>query len=337
VSDEGWQYDSYTVPANQKFKITISEYPEASTTPDVETYVKAISALSDLSVKLEPRFSYDYSGECVSVKKGKYNATTTTIKPTIPTGAGYQGFGFFNGTLMQFYVTSSATYLMLIDYDTASTISTIDATSVGHGNAIGFFDSYYDESDDYPTAIVSDTTGSPIAYHVRITSSAITVLNTISLPVAQAGYFANVMVDSLNNILYTVGYTEASYSDNTSGQNYMIFAKWDWNDLTINNDTTVTPRFIESFTTPFMQTMQGSAFHNGKMFVVSSASSNSDTLVYVVDPTGQRISNVLKDFPTAVKTTEVEGICFVEDDGDVFAIMKTNSNGHPYYKVEFNS
>lgn len=340
VLDTGWIASDYTVPANTYFGMTIRENPEATGTPDVDTYVSAIKAYGGiLKIATTNKYSYDSSGYAFKVNKTRYNASGTNVIASNPSSVSanayaFQGFGYYNGVILQFYSDDG---LELLDMSDGSIIA--DLTSpTQHGNAVGFLKDFHTAGDEFPMAIVSDATSNGRAYQVRITRSTVTLLKTLTFPVAQAGYYANVMVDALNEILYTVGYTENSYNDNTSGENDMIFAKWDFSQLTDNGDSTYTPQFIDSFTTPFMDTLQGPAYHNGNLFVVSSpALSPSDTNIFVVDPERQKIVSVMNSFPTNIKTIETEGICFAEDDnGDTVALIKTGANGTPYYKLSFN-
>jgi hypothetical protein len=144
------------------------------------------------------------------------------------------------------------------------------------------------------------------------------------------------MVDALNKIIYTIGYTENSYSTD-SGSNRMIFGKWDLSDMTNNGDNTYTPAFVESFTTPFIKTLQGPCYYNGLLYVVSSHYENTDTKIYVIDPARKEIRNVLTDFPSGIKTRESEGIFFAKINGIDYGIVKAGGSEYPYYLLQFNS
>lgn len=332
ISDSGWKTTAVRVSAGQIIGVSITKVPEGTTTPTVSDYVNALTVIPERFTREVNKYPYTVNGDAIETKPTKYFMESTNIQPTsyssLSAGA-FQGLGYNNGVLFQFY---SDDVVELLDFNTGSVIADL-TVGTGHGNTIGFLNSYYSVSDEFPTAIVSDSQSSPVAYHVRITRSSATILKTIKFSAEQAGYYANVMVDALNDILYTVGYTENSYTDNTSGNNKMIFAKWDWSNLTVNGDSSVTPQFIESFTTPFMTTMQGPTFYNGKLYVVSSkaSSSNADTKVYVVDPIGKRICSVLTNFVDNIKNIETENICFTEDG---VALMKNGHPSHPYYKLE---
>ena len=332
ISDSGWKTIAVRVNAGQIIGITITKVPEGATTPVISDYVNALTIVPERFTRDINKYPYTVDGDSIVTKPTKYLMESTNIQPTsyssLSAGA-FQGLGYSNGVLFQFY---SDNVIELIDYNTGNVIADLNVAT-GHGNTIGFLSSYYSPSDEFPTAIVSDSQSSPVAYHTRITRSSATILKTIKFPAEQAGYYANVMVDALNDILYTVGYTENSYTDNTSGNNKMIFAKWDWSNLTVNEDSSVTPQFIESFTTPFMTTTQGPTFYNGKLYVVSSkaSSSNADTKVYVVDPIGKRICAVLTSFVDNIKNIETENICFTEDG---VALMKNGHPSQPYYKLE---
>ena len=332
--DSGWQ-TNYVINAGSIFKITIAKVTEDSQIANVFDFVRKINFRTAVNTNIH--YDNGILGDSFTTNQTRYNTEKTSILPSPPSSlsaSSFQGFGFNNGIIFQFYSNNT---VELRDYTNGALIADLQSPT-GHGNSIGFLTDHYDNADEFPTAIVSDTLSSPKAYHIRITRSAVTLLKTIAFPVNKAGYYANVMVDALNRILYTVGYTENSWSDNTSGTNRMIFAKWDWDNLTENGDNTFTPEFLGSFTTPFIHTMQGPTYRNGKLFVVSSQSSGSDagTMVYIIDPFLEKVTSLMSNFPSAIKNTETEGICFADYNMESFALMKTGSTNEPYYKLIFN-
>jgi hypothetical protein len=120
----------------------------------------------------------------------------------------------------------------------------------------------------------------------------------------------------------------------------MIVSKWDLSKLTDNGDGTYTPAFINSFTLPFIDTSQGQAFLNGKMYVMSSnpyvPSGGRKTKIYVIDVGGQRISNILNDWWLRISDNEGEGVFFVPNVNNNFKydmILDIQTRG--LYRITF--
>ena len=328
--DSGWKLGMLRVPANTPFKITISEFPEASTTPDVAVYCDALFA----GYSIDSVMPAAYSGN--GFEKKRFVIEDTEITATAPANMSvgdaenYQGFAYRGGVIFQFYSDNA---LELIDFSTKEVIADLE-TATGHGNCIDFTEEFYDSGDEFPLAIVSNTLSNPVAYVVRITRSAVTPVKTLVFPVENAGYYANVMVDAVNHVLYTVGYTANTYSDPTG--NSCVFAKWNYDSLTNNGNGTYTPEFMEKFTTPFILTMQGPAFFGGRLFVVSSHWQNTDTKLYIIDPAKKRIESIVDDFQTNIKGYELEGISFFEKEGRYAGLLKTNRANDVYHLMWCN-
>ena len=291
--------------------------------------------IKDINDKIG-NFSYSYDGEKLNIKKGMYEITPTDIRCTAPANMPYdvtaiQGFGYNNGTLFQFYSDNA---IELINYSTGEVIADLQTETL-HGNCIAFLNEYYDENDAYPMAIVADGLTNK-AFKVRLRTNQVSIIQNYVFPVEQVGYYMSTMVDVFNGYLYTVGYTENSYSDNTSGANDMIFCKYDLKKIINNGDGTYTPRFIEKFTLPFMLTLQGPCYYNGRLYVISSHWAATNTVIYVVDPAKKVITNILTDFPNGIKNVETEAIFFAEIDNEMVALVKAQGTS-PYQIVKFNS
>ncbi len=278
---------------------------------------------------IEPS-SYTYDGEFIKTIQGKYNCGITEISSPTTTNIGAQspqGFAISNDYMVQMY-SGTTGKCAVVDISDNSVVGTMDS-NCGHGNSVDFFNAYYDESDILPIALVSDGL-SRKAYVARITASAVTVLKELVFPQEHSGYYVSTMLDKENLIIYTVGYYANSYTSDTN--NHMVISAWDYSDLTDNGDETYTPAFIKSFDLPFMTTLQGPTFYNGRLYIVSSkAPSSADTKIYVIDPYGERITNVLEQFPTAVKNNECEAIYFYNN------IAYIKYGNQPLYYLEFNT
>jgi len=334
--DSGWITTKVAISANQKFKMMIRrETEDTSEIADVDTFVSNVTVVGGILTKFDMPQTYNHyvDGEKLNVQKTRYNINVTTIIPSSLATVGavaYQSVGYNNGVLFQFYKDD---YVELIDYDTGDSIAILSSPTA-HGNSVNFLNDYYADDDEFPIALVSDSTSSPLAYLVRITRSAVTLLDTISFPVEHAGYYANAVIDAINNIVFTVGYAQNTFS--SPSDNYVIVAKWNFAQLNENQDQTKTPVFIESFALPFINTLQGMTFWNGKIYAVSSkvSSTEADTKVYIINPFEKRISNVMTQFRTEIVTHETEGLCFIDDREVIKAIIFTG--GYSYREIEFS-
>lgn len=334
----GWKTTDFTIPANTPFVVQIARVPEnTSEIANVSEFVSALTfdtkaAYEINSLANRTNFDYSYGGEKLIINKGKYNIVDTSVTLPSPSTLGSgnsQGFAIYDGKLVQFY--NNANKVALIDMANSQVIASFDS-NVGHGNTVDFLDSFVDDSDPFPIAIVADGL-SNIAYEIRIQTTGVTVRKTIVFPVENCGYYASTMVDKLNHFLYTVGYSANSYTD--SANNKMIIAKWNYDNLTNNGDDTYTPEFVEKFNVPFINTLQAPTFYNGKLFIMSSKASltEADTKVYVIDPAAKCFTSLLDDFPSKIKNEETEAIYFYDDGEQVCGYINTS----PLKKLVFNS
>lgn len=286
--------------------------------------------------KPEKTYSYAYTGETIDTKAKKY-AVEKTVRFVPSAGAAgsttMQGFAIYGDKIIQCY--SGDSKITITDLLTGSVLATLTG-NVNHGNAIDFFTDKYDADDPFPYALVSDGLTNE-AYKARITLSGVTIVETIKFPVEHCGYYVSTALDKINNIIYTVGYAQNSYTIATN--NKMIIAKWDYNDLTTNQDGSVTPSFIGSFNLQFMTTLQGPTYYNGRMYIISSKASQTEanTIIYVVDPYNERISSVLDEFPDAIKNYECEAVYFYEHVDGVYGYLRSAYGGAPFYRIAFNS
>ena len=337
LSDLGWK-TTFAIPSNTIFKISIARTSEnTSEIADVDTFVsqlyfdtKSASEIRDLQ---PTSASYHYDGNLLDFKKSGYDVLDLFSVPTKPSGAtGSQAFAINNGVLFQLYNDNKVT---LVDFSSGSVIGTLDINS-DHGDSIDFSNEFYDLSDEFPLAyITADTTPAKV-YVVRITRNTTSLIRTLYFgDISKTGYMAGHCLDKYNNVLYMVGYTENSYYLDDSGTNLMIVSKWDLNNCATNQDGTITPMFIDSFTVPFIRTAQGQQYFREKIYIVSSHNLAGgypiDTKVYVIDPFKKTVTNILTDFPPTIKDVETEGIDFVLD-GTEYCMVLGNTK---YYELRF--
>lgn len=340
-SDLGWQ-TSFTVPANKKFKIVIANSVEtyAQVYQGVEwALVQHVKFNTKLGYDVEqlkenPSYSYTNNTPALNTKRQKYNVEQMSVQSTpagdiIPNSSN-QGMTIYNGVIFQLYSNDK---VELIDLDTGASIAILDITS-DHGDTIDFSNEYYEEGDEFPLAyITADTTPAKV-YVNRITREGTTLVKTYVFPADKTGYYAGHSLDPANMVLYQVGYTENSYYQDPNGTNYLIVSVWDLKNVTDNGNDTYTTAFMRSFKLPFYTTLQGQAFFNGLIVVVSSHWENAETKVLFIDPGKEAITTLLDNFPSSVKNVECEGIAFVPDGDKYYSVIKTN-NTH-YYRIDFS-
>ena len=322
--DTGFLTAQATIPANKYFLIGLAKNPDESFSDKSEILEGFVVFAKSTS---EMNYEYDTDGGFFTIKKNKYGVKESSIT-RLPDSKPQQGIGYCNGMLFQSYSDNDVRKIGIIDLASNSIIATLSASGLGHGNNIAFTDIYDEEEDEFPLALVSDTTDPPKIHIVKFTRESVTIKNTITLDHSISGYYANAQYDPLNGIMYTIGYTEDSWRLDEHGTNRMIIAKWSYNSGT--------PIFIDSFTVPFIQTTQGSFFYDGKIFVISSAESSTNTMIYVIDVTAKRVLSILKDFPSRVKTNETEGICLIDNLDEQYILIGTISSYTPYYEIRTN-
>lgn len=303
--------------------------------PNSIEYVRNIDKrTATIEEKINPNYTYNVNGETFNVKKQGYNVEQMTIESTpvadIEGVTACQGMAICNGVIFQLYSNNK---IELIDFETGTSIAILDITS-DHGDTIDFSNEYYADGDEFPLAyITADTTPAKV-YVNRITRTGCTLVKTYTFPADKTGYYAGHTLDPVNKILYQVGYTENNFNTDPNGTNNMIVSKWDLKNVTDNGNDIYTPAFVSSFTIPFIYTVQGQAFFDGKIVCVSSYSGTPPTHIYFIDPANERISTIMSDLPSGLANSEAEGVAFVLERNKYYMVIKTNNTN--FYRVDFS-
>jgi hypothetical protein len=265
------------------------------------------------SVNFDPQDNplYSYRGEKIDLNPHIYYtealfSLNKKSSPVVPTGAP-QGFDIYNDVICQFYGNDC---VILYEYGTGNAINGWNAPTE-HSDTAQFSNEFYDSADEFPLIYTTADTNPARVLVFRIDRvNAPQLIRTYSFPLDKTGYYAGHAMDFDTNICYQVGYTENSYHLNDSGKNDMIVTMWDMNKCTADGDGNLVPTLIKSFTLPFMITVQGQKFFNGKLYLLSSHWADADTIIYGVDCVRERICTVIDEFPDNVKRHESEDICF---------------------------
>lgn len=288
----------------------------------------------------DEEIAYAYSAVgSLRTKKLMYDIKKTSLvfpavaDITAGTVTSFQGMAYCNGVVFQLY---SNDVLVMVDYATGTKIAEMTIDS-GHGDSIDFSNEYYNQQDEFPLAyITTDEDADEAKVNiVRISRSSATLIKTLKFPLDKTGYYAAHALDTLNNVLYEVGYTLESYWSSESGTNKMIVSAWDLSSLTANLDSTYTPAFINSFTIPFFITTQGQCFFDGKIAMVSSHYENTKTEIVFIDVGRKRVDFVIDDLPNALKNYECEGVAFAPSGNKYLMLIKPN--GKDVYSADFNT
>lgn len=345
-NNSGWQTTDYIIPEDGYIRFQFGLTGDYILADNLKlTYRAAISINNNVTDVVEnirkdmfaingTDRAYNYEGEKIDVNKYGYDIEElwNFSNPTTQGTYVKEASAYNNGVVFKCYHTD---LMQLYDFSDGSKIAEFPITC-GHGNSIDFSNEYYNSSDEFPLAYISSDQTPAEVYVNRITLSGATLIRTLTFPAARTGYYANHCLDNVNNVLYMMGYKNEDYQTPADG-NHMIVTKWDLSNLTDNGDGSFTPEYIDEFTLPFIDTTQGRAFLNGKMFVMSSnpyvPSDGRYTKVYVIDVGGQRISNILSGWWYRIRDNEGEGLFFVPNGDKYDLILDIQIKG--LYRITF--
>ena len=234
-----------------------------------------------------------------------------------------QGFDIYDGTLFWFRTPSSAggrDLMNTVDLDALEIINADIVIQAGHGNSASFSDEF-PEDGDFPLIYISEDTtvytqqGDAKVFVCKVAEDSGELVKTYKFPLATTGYYACLCLDYENKIMYMLGYTIRAHNNPDSGNNRVIITKWDYTNCAQNEDETYTPAFISSNTVDFIETMQGQTFHDGLIWVTSSAYDSTaqkrlESMIYAIDPESYA---VVKTIHTG-EIKEIEGISFISDN-----------------------
>ena len=334
--DSGWQTE-ITIQANTYYRVVMTIIGGTLNVKyDIIEYVK--NAHIKWMIYNNDPYSYEYTGEFLDFRKRGFDVSTLfTGDYTVDgTNVAQQGFAIYNNVLvcaLSIFGGRDLNKIRLYDMTTGDIISTIDCT-IGHGDTLSFSNEFYSSSDEFPLLYATADTNPAQVYVNRITRDSATLIRTLTFPLENTGYYAGHVIDTDNNILYMIGYTNKNYLSDNGGNN-MIFSVWKLSNLTMITDNVYTPEFAGSFTLPFMKCLQGQKYLNGNLFLLSSTSDTSanDTRIYVVNTTVRTVISVFNQFPSDILSRECEDIDFVLDGRNYYMVIHLQNGA--FYKIEF--
>lgn len=344
IEDAGWQTGEYITHPNSFFRIVISAFPssidaEYSYKADVDTFLSFITQGITYDILADEydatNYTKTFSGEIINTKIQKYLPTLYAFNPIQPDPNNFeipQDIAYYNNAL--FTCFNGAKIIMIQNAETGAEIARVQNSNIGHANTCMFSNEFYDVSDDYPLLYVSPEDGGNINVF-RITTSALTLVKQYFVDTSETGYYMNMCLDAINNLLYTFGYTENSYDSDPNGTNFTIMCCFDLKNTTLGENNTIIPTLLFKKSLPFIQTHQGNTFFNNRIWMVSSDYTKHNTQIYVISPDGI-ITNIIGDFDSKIKNSECEGITFYPNE-DKYNMLLLNGFHNKLYNIEFEN
>lgn len=277
---------------------------------------------------VELEYAYDGLGNVIYSKEApvppsppKYDYDDYSISDLFTYGVGSaQAFAVYNGVIAQVKQTNA---LHIVDISTQSKIKEV-AMDTGHGNSCQFSEEFYNLNDEFPLFYVRNDG----IWVYRITGTASSLIKKYAFSTDVIGtYVAGFGVDSANKRLYTVSYTEGTYTSKTG---LCRFCAFDMDDVTESGDSTYSMKLLYSYDSVWFdrfEAIQGACYHDGYLFVATGMTGSQQYIV-LFDVTTGTISHVI----TIGNTVETEGCAWVDND---YMIISQNPNSITYKKVEF--
>ena len=250
-----------------------------------------------------------YEGESINFEKHSFKVKEIISAPYTIT-QGIQGFDIHNGIIAQFEADNM---LRFIDIKTGDTLAEYYCAG-GHGSSLAFSNNYFEDGDEFPLLYICGG-NDPTVYVQRINRTGTSLIARVKYPESVAGYWSAACFDFENKKMYLMGYTENSYSDNTSGKNLMKLTTWDMSQITSNADGTISYALESTKTYPYVYCLQSLSFHDGRIFELISTTIAEDTEIRVIDPASGEVVSRFANFPYPISRGEGEGLSFA-DAGD---------------------
>ena len=267
-------------------------------------------------------YAYDIDGNLIYTRtQPQYDYDDYSITNLFTySGTNFQAFAYHNGVIAQCRENDA---LHMIDASTHSLLYKV-TMDFEHGNSCQFSDEYYADGDAFPLFYVRATG----IYVYRISNGASSLVRKYAFSTSDIGtYVAGFGVDSTNKRLYTVSYTEGTYTSKTG---LCRFCAFDMDDLTDNGDGTYSMALLYSHDSTWFdrfEAIQGSCYHDEYLFVATGMSGSQQYIVLFDVATGT-ISHVI----TIGNTVETEGCTWV---GNEYMIVGQSPTNISYKKVEF--
>ena len=220
--------------------------------------------------------AYDYDGNIV------FDSFPTKLSlldsSTVSDGQSCQGMATYGNYIFQFW--SRTNKMRVYNKSDYSLVNEMNCTVIGHGNNLQFGTEV--QANGFPYLYCSDSNSADARYIyvLSVTTSSLTLVETITLPSA-VGNFPNAVIDFVNGKIYTLGYTASSVYTATGKCVVCI--------LDLNNPTTV----IDSWQYDYLGVMNGLVW-NGKHIVLNANTWDGyDVKFYFINPNTNQIDDTL--------------------------------------------
>lgn len=337
-SDSGWVSNIvYTVPAGEYFSFAL----RAKDDSDILN-VTGIKDMFEFNSFADYKSTQDYiNSQIAGIGDYYYSGEKLNFRYKI----GYEKEDMFNTTLLTSSSQAIDTYgnylvqlynggqLQIIDMTDGIETSRISGLGFQHGDACQFSNTFYDPDDVFPLMYITSDTTPGILYVLRIsTLNRAEIIKSYQFP-SSDGYYCGYVCDFDNNIVYSLGYKDNSFTSSTN--NGTIISVYDLTDETLIDGTKYSLGLIERYEKPFIYGMQGMKFFNGMIYIVSSYNpAQVESTLKVYDPLRKLFITTFDNMPTDIKSHEVEDISFIKGTYSYEIVVATRAK---YMKLTFSS
>lgn len=221
---------------------------------------------------------------------------------------GCQSLEIYNNKIYSFCCDSSSNgFIEIRDYNTLNVISTMEFDG-GHFNGTYLSNIWHDVSDDTPLFFTGRCTWETLVTSFYFKDNVAYLYKTYSFDSTYAGNQASFVIDSINNVGYTIG-TRGSGMKNDS---ITAIAVWDLTKEIKLDNGNYTFDLVDSFDIEPLPFKQDVTFYNGKIWILTCRLTNNYTkCIYGISPSNKRIETEINDFVVnQVRFSEGEGFCF---------------------------
>ena len=194
---------------------------------------------------------------------------TQLYESQISTGQSPQGMAAYGDYIFQFFSTSNK--MKVLNKSNYSLVNEMSCTVIGHGNNLQFGDTVQSNGFPYLYASDSDSADARYIYVLSVSTSQLSLVDTITLPNA-VGNFPNAVIDFTNNKIYTVGYTASSVYT-TSGKNVFCI-------LDLSNPSTV----IDTWQYDYLGVMNGLVWDGTHVIYNGNTWDGTDVKFHFLNP-----------------------------------------------------
>lgn len=223
-------------------------------------------------------------------------------------GYSYQSLEIYNNKIYSFFSDSSSNgFIEIRDYDTFNVISTMEFDG-GHFNGTYLSNIWHDTSDDTPLFFTGRCTWETLVTSFYFKENVAYSYKTYSFDSTYAGNQASFVLDSNNNVGYTIG----TRGSGMKSDSLTVIGVWDLTKEIQLDNGNYTFELIDSFDIEPLPFKQDVTFYNGKIWLLTCRLTNNYIkAIYGISPIDKRIEFEINDFiVNQVRFSEGEGFVF---------------------------